>query len=1272
MSTERTSCYMIGEGSLLIQCAEIYLEKGHEILGVVANDAGIRDWAQKKGLVLLRPGKHLLEQLSATPFDYLFSIANLRMISADILALPKKLAVNFHDGPLPRYAGVHATNWALLNREEEHGITWHEMLAEADKGRLILQKKFEISPHDTALSLNTKCFQAGIESFREMIEAIDNDALPLVEQDFSERSYFGLDDRPRGGAMIPWNQSAAEIDGLVRALEFGEGYENPVGLPKIAMGDRLAVLREIEVLEDRSEEAPGTILCACDKCVRVSTATQDVALVRVGSMEGEEWNFSTLVAELGLTKGQMLRVLDDATADRLDELNRCWARREKFWRGRLSKQSPLDLAYIDQSINDEPRAEQSRQTLDAEPTAIEVAFPLYLARLAQSGRFDLGYRSLELQQDVAVAEWMFSERVPMRVNVDLDQPKSVAEKALRSELVTLAEKGTFARDAWARDPRLTRAAVLPIALERVASLDGVVLPKGVDLLVSIGADGGVLWSFNAARIDAGAIAAMQEQFAFFLTQESTEGGPSLGATPILSEAQLRTMMEEWNDTSVELPRDELVHTLFEKQVAHTPHATALIADGESLTYAELNARANQLARHLVDLGVGPDRLVGVMTERDADLVISIMAVLKAGGAYVPLDPTYPADRLRFMVEDAQIAALITQEKVANILDDFTGPVIRTDTGRADYSNLDDSNLERRSEPNHLAYVIYTSGSTGKPKGVMVEHRNAVNFFVGMDERIPHAPRDTWLAVTSLSFDISVLELFWTLARGLRVVLYRGDDRTTQNAPTLKNGAQSIDFSLFYFSSDEAQGGDNKYRLLLDGARFADANGFSAVWTPERHFHAFGGLYPNPAVTGAAVAAITENVQIRAGSCVIPLHSPVRVAEEWSVVDNISGGRVGVSMAAGWQPNDFVLAPDNFADRKDLMMRSIDDVQKLWRGESISLKDGTGNEIDVSIMPRPVQDKLPVWLTAAGNPETFRMAGEHGANLLTHLLGQTLEELKEKIAVYRQAWKDAGHPGEGTVSLMLHTYVGRDTDEVRELVREPMKEYLRSAVGLVQKAAWSFPTFKESTIDKDGRFTMDNLSPEEVDAVLDYSFERYFETSGLFGSLDRCVELVDQLKGLGVDDVACLIDFGVPHDLVLDQLPLLATVRERSNKSGEGLAVAGSTIPQLIEEYAVTHFQCTPSMASMLVATDEDRAALAKVQHVMVGGEAMPPALAAQLHATVPGTVTNMYGPTETTIWSSTFALEGNEVTIPIGTPIANTQIYILDENLNPVPPGVAG
>ena len=213
----------------------------------------------------------------------------------------------------------------------------------------------------------------------------------------------------------------------------------------------------------------------------------------------------------------------------------------------------------------------------------------------------------------------------------------------------------------------------------------------------------------------------------------------------------------------------------------------------------------------------------------------------------------------------------------------------------------------------------------------------------------------------------------------------------------------MDFSLFYFADSASAAVNDRYRLLTEGAKFADTHGFAAVWTPERHFHEFGGHYPNPAVTSAAIAAITQRVAIRAGSVVAPLHHPIRIAEEWSVVDNLSGGRAGISFASGWHAVDFVLQPDNYTRRRDILVDTVETVRALWRGEAARFVDGTGAEAAVRIYPPPVQPELPIWITSAGSAETFELAGKLGAGVLTHLLGQEIDDLARKISIYREAF-----------------------------------------------------------------------------------------------------------------------------------------------------------------------------------------------------------------------------------------------------------------------------
>ncbi len=386
---------------------------------------------------------------------------------------------------------------------------------------------------------------------------------------------------------------------------------------------------------------------------------------------------------------------------------------------------------------------------------------------------------------------------------------------------------------------------------------------------------------------------------------------------------------------------------------------------------------------------------------------------------------------------------------------------------------------------------------------------------------------------------------------------------------------------------------------------------------------------------------------------------------------------GISFAPGWQPNDFVLRPEAFQKRKDLMFEQIEMVRRLWRGEALPFVNPTGETIDVRILPRPVQKELPVWVTIAGNPESFVAAARAGANVLTHLLGQSVKEVGEKVALYRKTWREAGHPGSGSVTMMVHSFVGDSDEAVKDVVREPMKAYLRSAVGLVREAAWSFPTFKQKTTNAKGEFDADHLSPEEMDALLEHSFERYYSTSGLFGSVDTARRFVNDLRAIGIDEVACLVDFGVPTEQVLAHLPKLAEVarsfKQEATASGRlPERTERETIPSLIEPHGVTHFQCTPTMAHILLEDSAARAALGRLRQMLVGGEALPEHLARDLAATVGGVVTNVYGPTETTVWSSTARVlrDGSDVTI--GFPIANTSLHVLDRDGRIAPIGLAG
>lgn len=1227
------TCILVGNESLLVQCAKVLLGRGHSIRTVVSRNGDVIDWAQGAGIAVVAPGKGLEHRVDGA-FDWLLSIANLAVLPEALVARAAKGAVNFHDGPLPKYAGLNAPVWARLNGERQHGVTWHMIEGGLDEGDILAQVSFEITEDDTAFSLNARCYGAAIESFPAVVAALEIGAPSRTIQDLSQRSVCLKNDRPAAAARLDFTRPAAELMRLVRALDHG-GYWNPLALPKIESAAGVFAVGRASV--ESGSGTPGTVLQAGADLVVACGA----GAIRLSDL--------TDLAEAPVSVSDVARVGEILPAPDVEMLSAAIARvtpGESHWRKALT-------GFVAAKA---PASQASGTGLATRPIAGVSArrAAAILANYAPGGWAYAGPETTALHAKTPryIRAW-----VPMAMAGDT---LAALDAAVTNTAAMAETYPAYPCDLIWRDPALLGVTVPGFGLsESGARIDGTALclisdAEGVTLSVDLSQVDEATLDLFAARIT---------------TLAEADDTVPLADLNLISPADT-TLFDQMNATDRAFD-NQTISRLFEAQVARTPEKTALVFEGQSLTYAQLNARANRVAAVLQSMGVGPDVPVALCTRRSSDLLIGTLGILKAGGAYVPMDPAYPAERLRHFLTDSAAPVIVTQSTLIDVLPEHGSELLVLDTDTRLVA-APDTNPETGAAPENLAYLIYTSGSTGTPKGVMVEHRNVANFFAGMDERIEHDPAGVWLAVTSLSFDISVLELFWTLARGFKLVLTSDEDRMMVSGGLMPISDKKMDFSLFYWGNDDGAG-PQKYELLLEGAKFADTHGFRAVWTPERHFHAFGGPFPNPSVTGAAVAAVTKNLDVRSGSIVAPLHHPLRIAEEWAVIDNLTNGRAGLGIASGWHPVDFVLRPENSVpNNKAAMFDTIDKVRKLWRGEAVEF-DHNGDTRSVQSLPRPVSKELPLWLTIAGNPDTWREAGEIGANVLTHLLGQSIDEVAGKITIYHDALRKAGHdPKDFTITLMLHTYVARTREIARETAREPMKAYLLAAAGLVKQYAWAFPAFKKPKgVANPMDIDLASLSQDEVDGILDYAFNRYFEESGLFGTVEDCLRRTEQLKAIGVDEIGCLIDYGIPTQQVLESLYPLAEVLRRANAPAK-LAEDNFSLAAQIVRHGVTHLQCTPSMARMLVANDEARAALGQVKHLMVGGEALPGGLAKDLALITGNPVHNLYGPTETTIWSTTCQSNGGAGVVGIGAPIANTTLYILDEAQQRVPIGAEG
>ncbi len=287
---------------------------------------------------------------------------------------------------------------------------------------------------------------------------------------------------------------------------------------------------------------------------------------------------------------------------------------------------------------------------------------------------------------------------------------------------------------------------------------------------------GLLGQFEYANdlFDAPAIEGLARHFTTLLEGIVVDPGQPIGHLPLLTSGERHQLLVKWNDTAVDYPRDRCIHQLFEEQVESTPEAVALVFDDEQLTYAELNARANQLAHYLISLGVGPDVLVGICLERSPELIVGLLAILKAGGAYVPLDPSYPKQRLAFMLQDTRAPVLLTQESLLGSLPRHESRTLCVDRDRANFTSRSQANPSPVANKDDLAYVIYTSGSSGTPKGVMVPHAGIVRLVRNTDY-IRLDATDCVAQASNPSFDAATFEIWGALANGSRLIMIKRED-----------------------------------------------------------------------------------------------------------------------------------------------------------------------------------------------------------------------------------------------------------------------------------------------------------------------------------------------------------------------------------------------------------------------------------------------------------------------------------------------------------------
>lgn len=546
-------CALVGHGTLPLACAEVLLARGNSIRAVISSDPALLRWAAAREIPHSTALHALAELLAGRSPDFLFSIGNERLIPDELLALCKS-AINYHDGPLPLYAGSHVTSWALMQRELTYAVTWHFMTRHTDAGDILRQTPVRISSDDSALTLNAKCYEAALSGFALLADDLANDRVQPHAQDLSRRTFFHRNKRPVNGAILDWTRDAEDLCALVRALAFG-AYANPLGFPKVLLGGEFLAVDTLDMLPARSAHRPGTITGIEPDSLIISTASCDVAVRRIKTLTGQALSITELVARFHLQIGDVLPGLEPLMAKQLNETTTSLSRHERFWLGRLAAARALGLPYSTSvpTSSDLKTEAPTHHALTFSPELVALirgsddtpadlllhVFLAYLARINERSAFSIGLRDAGLQSELGGLTGFFATTVPLQVSLDLNGSFNLCVEASKQELSLLRSRRTYALDTAARHPELGISGTPWLIVAQLVGARQDPMPAVRDELVfQIAPDGlSCSWIDSSGALSREQLEQMSGQYLAFLKNSLTNPALSLRSLPLLTDAE---------------------------------------------------------------------------------------------------------------------------------------------------------------------------------------------------------------------------------------------------------------------------------------------------------------------------------------------------------------------------------------------------------------------------------------------------------------------------------------------------------------------------------------------------------------------------------------------------------------------------------------------------------------------------------------------------------------------------------------------------------------
>ncbi|XP_053394894.1 linear gramicidin synthase subunit D-like [Mercenaria mercenaria] len=812
------TCATIGEGNLLLCCLKDLRHRSFHVNAVFTTTECVETFCRENKIPCYKRNEDIVKILSSYETEFLFSISNPRILKEDVLRIPKKLTINYHDSPLPAYAGVHATSWAIMRGERHHGISWHVAEAGIDTGNILQSEAVEIIEDDSAFTLNLKCVEAAKRAFGRLLNNIVDGEINHKKQPNSGRSYFGLHEIPPDIGVLNFNDNIDNVYNMARALEFGH-HDNALGTPKVKTSTEKFLLVTNATKPNKEKypkgKAPGTILEIIDDTLVVATKSSPIH-ISVAHLNGSAISKGLFPAH-DLVVGDRLGNIMHVDVNDLKPVKK----KETYWRRKLGKYEPTmfyrqkmnvvaSIIDVSSGVNvksekiELPTLQDTVGDVSERGLFLQACFVAFLARINCTPTVHIGF--LTDKKDIPnECIDLYSDISPGIFDVDIGSTVSnVFEKCLK-EIKSLKEASTFFHDIFYRYPELHGHQPTPqhnmvvVGPKQLSDQYIQRIMLNCNILIRFGREKESemeILSHERPAKDFGHILDVLQHFATFLKATSDiKEALDLKSLSMVSTDEMNQFYKVQSQEENDRIQTEYISRLIDHQCNLTPLSIALKTTSCMMTYSKLANEVDIMQTFLTKSihqsdGEQGKPVVAIHAPNSISYVISVLALAKCHMAFLPIPYDLPADRIVFTLNDSEVKRMIMTRSIFDNYD-MKGlipfmklvaeheiadeKVVLVEFDRV-FPNENEESLVPDNKESDFLYLMYTSGSTGRPKGVKVKESGVINLARAQIMCWDIVPGDVVAQFASIGFDASVSEILTALLSGASLAVLDVSER----------------------------------------------------------------------------------------------------------------------------------------------------------------------------------------------------------------------------------------------------------------------------------------------------------------------------------------------------------------------------------------------------------------------------------------------------------------------------------------------------------------